>query len=578
MVPKVLDVFLFVHEGTESAINAKQVEVKFNKEMDDTSAEAVANYKINDTLLATYDAGATVALSADSKSAVITFSAHKNKTSFDVTVSNVKSADKAQTIATFKGVVTVNDTVAPTVKLVEYTSAGKVVVTFSEPMDTAVAPIVRINGTPVTATFVAGSQTKVETSVTLAKGTTASVYVAGGKDSVGNESTIYNGSFTAPNDTTAPAIASVSQVGQDQVKVVLTEALGTTVGYDLDLADFKFLKGVTVVSASAVAKDPSDASGKTYIVTFVENDIYGAAPSAVDSQAVTLLLDKDLIKDVYGNGNAVYSQGFTFSADKTAPSLVSGKVSDDKQTLELTLNEAFQGADVNVDETKVVITDANGVRYDAIAATTVVKAGAGNEKVLVVDFVTAAGLIENGTYTVQLQAGAVKDAKGNLSAAGTVSIVVGSSTDTTKPTVVVDSEIIVDAATSGVNKFVLDFSEEVTSSALALSNYRLDGNALPAGTVVYFNTAAKTSVTIELPANSVNIGNIATGTPALLNVSNVADKAGNLLNAVNHSVTIGDNTAATLVSAQKLGNTLVLTFNESLDTTKAADALIALHN
>ena len=49
--------------------------------------------------------------------------------------------------------------------------------------------------------------------------------------------------------------------------------------------------------------------------------------------------------------------------------------------------------------------------------------------------------ITNGTYAVQLQAGALKDARGNLSAAATSSVVVGDiPADTTKPVVTLDTE------------------------------------------------------------------------------------------------------------------------------------------
>jgi hypothetical protein len=547
------------------ALNAKQVEVKFNRAIDEATAIDVANYKVDDQLLATFDATATVAKGSDDRSVVITFTNPQNKTSFDLTVANVKSFDKTQTIATYKGVVTVNDTVAPAVSKVEYTSAGKVVVTFSEPMNTTVTPIVRVNGTPVTAAFVSGSQTKVEATVTIAKGATATIYVSGAKDSVNNEMAIYNSTVTAPNDTVAPAISSVSQVGQNKVKVVLTEALGSTAGYELANNELKFLVGSTVYSSTAAVLDTTDTTNKTYTVTFTETDIYGSS-DPVNTKTGTLILDKDAVKDAYGNGNAAYSQTFTFNADKTGPAFVSGKVSSDKQTFELTFNEEFLGTASDVDQSKIVITDANGVRFNAIDATTIVKAGSDNTKILVVDFVAAAGLIENGTYTVQLQAGAVKDAKLNASSAASTTITVGNGSDTTKPTVTL--------GTSTVNQYVVNFSEEVTATALNLSNYKLDGNALPTGTVVYFNSTAKNSVTIELPANSVNIGNASTGTDALVTVSNVADKAGNVIDSTNLTVKIGDNTPATLQSAQKIGNTLILTFSEDLHA-DAADAVIA---
>ena len=120
------------------------------------------------------------------------------------------------------------------------------------------------------------------------------------------------------------------------------------------------------------------------------------------------------------------------------------------------------------------------------------------------------------------------------------------------------------------NQSVVNFGEEVTSSALQLANYKLDGQALPAGTVIYFNSAAKNSVTIELPAGSKNIGEVGTGTTAVLNVANVADKAGKYADTKNLTVLVSDNTSATLQTVQLLGNDIILTFNESIDSTTAS--------
>ena len=394
---------------------------------------------------------------------------------------------------------------------------------------------------------------------------------SGAKDTVGNEMSIFNGSVTKVSDSTKPTISSIKQVGQNVVRVVFSETLGTSAS-DLGATEFKFLKGANLISSTGATKNTTvDASGKTYDVTFTESDIYGAAPSATDSSSVTLLLAKDAVADVAGNTIDQYSQSFTFNADKTGPAFVSSTVASDKQTIEVKFDEALL-ADAtspvanNIDETKIIVTDENGVRYTVDNASTVIKGSGEDAKVLKVDFVASTGMIANGTYTVQLQAGAVKDSLGNASSAATTKVVVGDSADKDKP--------VATLGTSSVNKFVVNFSEEVTGSALSLSNYKLDGAALPAGTVIYFNTTAKNSVTVELPDSSVNIGSASTGTNALLNVSGVQDKAGNASDSKNLTVQIGDNTAATLSSAQKLGNTLVLTFNEDLGTT-AADATIA---
>jgi hypothetical protein len=548
-----------------SAINATQVKVTFNKAVDKTTAEAEANYKFNTAALSTYDGSATAVLQEDLKSVVVTFSASKNNTSFTFGVDGVKTADQ-KAIAVYSGTVAVADKEAPTVAKSEFLANGNLEVTFSEPL-TVATPVVRVDGKPVTGS-VSGNKVVVTAAAltsagaTVAKGATASLYVASVTDTVGNEAALYNGTVTKPNDTTKPAITSITQVGHNQLKVVFSEALGASAS-DLATGEFKFLKGASVLNSTDATLDTDDTTNKTYIVTFSATDIYGSS-NPVDSQAVTLLLDADAVKDAADNGNASFTQGFTFNADKTGPKLVSAVAASDKETLELTFDEAFTSGTTNVDESKIVVTDANGVRYAVQDATTDVKAGPANTKVLVVDFIAvgaASQVIANGNYTVQLQAGAIKDARSNNSAVASTTVTVGDAADTTKPVTALGS--------STQNSFVVNFGEEVTSSALQLANYKLDGAALPAGTVIYFNSAAKTGVTIELPAGSQNIGVVGTGTAAILNVTNVADKAGNVADTKNLTVSVADNTSATLQTVQTLGNDIVLTFNEAIDSTTA---------
>lgn len=503
-------------------------------------------------------------------SVLVTFSASKNKTSFTFGVDGVKTSEM-KAVETFSSSVSVDDVENPTVKSVAIASNGNLEITFSEPLQ-ATQPIVRVGGQPVTVQTVNIGDTKavvLAANYSIASGSTASVYVAGAKDTVGNEMSIFNGSVTKVADSTKPMISSIKQVGQNTVRVVFSEALGSNT---LANGELKFLKGAALnaTNSTVVQNTTVDSSGKTYDVTFTGSDIYGTP--AADSASVTLLLAKDAVADLAGNTIDQYSQSFTFNADKTGPAFVSAAVASDKQTIEVKFDEALL-ADVagppavnNIDETKIIVTDENGVRYTVDNASTVIKGSGEDAKVLKVDFVASTGLIANGTYTVQLQAGAVKDSLGNASSAATTKVVVGDSADKTKP--------VATLGTSAVNKFVVDFSEEVTGSALSLSNYKLDGASLPAGTVIYFNSTAKNSVTIELPESSVNIGSATTGTNALLNVSGVQDKAGNASDSTNLTVKIGDNTPAVLTSAQKLGNTLVLTFNENLGAS-ADDANLA---
>lgn len=490
---------------------------------------------------------------------------------------NLKTKD-LKDVKDFAGTVTVNDTVAPTVVKSEFQTNGDLVITLSEPLAASASPLVRVAGKPVVASSISQFDKVVtvtaaalsSANISVAGGETVSVYVASLTDVAGNEMNIYNGSATKVSDSTKPSITSVTQVGQDRLKVVLSEAIVAINGTnndDLEVADLKFLKGSSVLNSTAVTLDTDDTSNKTYFVDFDEDQVYGTGVSAVDTVSGTLLLDANAIKDASGNGNAAYSQAFTFNADKTGPAFVSSKVADDKLAFELKFNEAFTGTFGAVDETKIIVTDANGVRYNAVDAETILKSG--TTDTLLVDISAGSAAVNelaNGTYTIQVLSGAIKDAKLNSNTAFTTTLTVVNGVDTAKPVVSLD-------ASSAVNKFVVNFGKEVTqATALNLSNYKLDGSALPANTVAYFNSTAKDSVTLELPKGSINIGNASTGTDALLNVSGIQSKSGVVADSKNLTVKVGDNTAASITNVQVIGQDVYVTFNEDLVVPATTDA------
>ncbi|UFJ40129.1 hypothetical protein LOK74_19135 [Brevibacillus humidisoli] len=571
-----------------SAINATQVEVVFSVEVDKTTAEdlttlpgdTTSSYTVDGTKLDTTNV--TAELQDDKKTVILTFNTSQDGTSQTFEIAGVKSADKSQTLAKSTHVVSFDDTVAPEVTEATIKSNGDLEITFSEPLD-AVDPIVRVNGNPVTVQAVGAGDTTVTVLQadlpTLTKGSTATLYVAGAKDVAGNEMALYNGSFEVPDDAVAPEIDSIEQIAQNAIRVQFSEPLG---GTELEDGDIKVLIGSTVyydgdayATATTVNKNTTvDPTGKTYDVEF---DLGGEGPneygiypnSTASSATVTLLIDADAVEDATGNGIEAVSQSFTFTRDAEGPAFDSAEVSSNKQAIEVTFDEMIKdGADV--DETKIIVTNEDGVRFSLVAAETDRKGAAGgDEKVLVLDFVTGGTEMTNGTYTLQFKEGAVVDSLGNKNAAFTTEVTVGDSTDNEKPTVALDGA-------SSENVFVVDFGEKVTASALDLSNYKLDGQSLPDGTDIYFNSSSKDMVTIELPEGSVNIGTVGLGTDAVLTVANVADEAGNVADTTNLTVTISDNTAAELQSAELVGDILVLTFNEDLDAAFTAADLSAV--
>lgn len=546
-----------------SALNAKQIVVKFNTAL---NADTNVTGDATEASLYTLDSAAasSAVLSADKKSVTLTFTNDVEGSDQVLVVNpvatNAKDADGAWVkTEKFSQVFSYTDKVSPEVTSTSYAN-GKITLTFSEELS-QLPTVVRVNGTPVSAVaFATGSKTKVEVTTTLAAGSTASLFIAGAKDdaNTANEMALYNGTVVAPGaDTEKPRVTSTTVTGQNTAKVTLSEAVAEgTINATLQ-------RGATQTAVTLV-KDTEDESGKTYTLTV---DLNGATagdgifPANSTSETFTLYVAANAMTDAAGLKNDFYSTAVTFVKDTVAPVLASNQVGTDNKKLEFTFSETLTvvGSDANI-----VITNGEGVRIAAVDAETALKSNDG--KTYQVDTKSGDVALDAGTYTVSIPAGFFTDAYGNATAAvsGTFTVGTASSNDTVKPTATV--------TTTGKNQFTIAYSEEMNSTALNLANYKLDGQALPAGTDIYFTSSAKTQVVIALPANSVNIGDQTSGAAAILTVSGVADKAGNVINTSNHSVTVKDNTAATVSNVQVIGSDVYVTFSENVTFVSGTDA------
>lgn len=547
-------------------LNAKQLVVKFNVPVntDETvtdDASELDNYKLDGI-----NASKAV-VSADKKSVTLTFDADVEGENqvlvVEPTATNSKDANgnwiKTEKYST---VFTYTDTVKPTVTSTTYAN-NVVTLQFSEELS-VLPTVVRVNGTPVTTyAFDPTDSSKVlVTTSGLTAGSTASLYVAGAKDSANtpNEMDLFTGSVVVPAaDNEKPRVTAVSVTGQNTLKLTVSE----------DITQNSFpatLQRGAVQSPVTFTADTTDTTGKTYVATV---DLNGATAGdgifsgTSTSETFTLFVAAETLTDSASNKNDFYSTSVTFAKDTTAPALVSTQTATENKKLEFTFNEALTvvGAD-----SSIIITNGEGVRLGAVAAETELKTG--DNKTYQVDFAAGDVALPAGTYSVSIPAGFFTDQYGNATGAvsGTFTIGTSSSTDTVKPTATVTN------VEGAKNTFNVAFSEEVTGTALNLANYRLDGQALPAGSTIYFTSTAKNNVVIALPAESINIGNQTLGAPAVLTVSNVTDKAGNAMNSANYNVTVNDNTAATITATQVIGTEVYVTFSENVSFTGPVDA------
>ncbi|AZB44587.1 hypothetical protein CEF21_21135 [Bacillus sp. FJAT-42376] len=563
-----------------SAINGKQLVVKFNKAID--ADTVITDAGTDDTLLSSVSVVADTdaesvtaaklegALSKDGKTLTITSTdvAEFFDGTYTVTATDAVKTTDAKALTPFIAKVTVDDTTAPTVTGVSYDAASdEVTLTLSEAL-VGNPDVLRVNGTPVAFT---NSSTGPVTELTfnrpasVATGSVADIYIAGAKDYKGNALAAYTGNVTFTKDVSALGVASVTQADSDTLRVVFNKKLGAKAS-STTLADLA--AAITVLKDGSsfpysVSATAGDTTGTSFDLNFTSTNLYGTAAD----KDLALVIAKDGLVDVYGNKNAASSQNVKMTKDVVAPTVTGTSVSSDKKTITLTFSEG-----VTVDDSLFT------VRRDGIAVNTtgltIVSDSSDNKKVTIKN--ADASAFTAGNYTFRLEAGAVKDlVEANKNALVTASAVVSAGTTT-------GTDLLAAVSTPANNKFEVAFSDnsvakEVTAdTALNLANYKLDGKALPTGTDIYFKDANKDTVVIVLPAGSVNIGAVGTGSNAILSVAGVKSTTGKTVASTGQTVKVEDNTAATLTGASKVGNSVIVTFSEAISGTKldAADFVV----
>lgn len=547
-----------------SAINAKEIEVLFNKAVDDETVSE-ASFKIDDTAVSALDVDSTVALEDDDKTVTITLDDVdflQNDQGYSVTVvkDGVEDISGEALSADYTDYFLFNDEDAPEVVSVTATAKDDttaVKVKFNEPV--AGNGTYKVDGIGASVTSGDKTDTLTLTSTTLEAGETYSIVIIGEEDISSDVNAMDDPvtmTFKVAGDTAAPTVKSVNVIAQSKLEVVFSEDIEEAL---IDVTDITFIMGAVAYN------ETSGLNNADFTVTKEDDDTFEIDISFNagifgddDSKTVTFFLADEAVTDVYGNKfDGEYSKTLTLTKDEAGPVLQSIAVSEDSQRFELTFNEDLGGTS---DETKIVVTDADGVRYTVDDASIDGTDG----EVLIVDLNAVPAAMEDGTYTIKVNEGAIEDAYANDNVLATMSAVVDEDGDTTDPTVLTFG--------GTDNNFVVTYSEEVTAAtALKASNYLLDGAALPSGSDIYFTDADKDTVNIDLPDGSID--GVAAATDATLTVRNVTDEAGNkidITSSTGSDITIADNTKAILESAELVSNILILNFNEDLDNTLAS--------
>ncbi|WP_019915043.1 beta strand repeat-containing protein [Paenibacillus sp. HW567] len=573
-----------------TVLNAKQLQVVFNRTVDQTSAETVANYTYQTNGMASAVAipakgskgnatdGTVIELGSDKRTVTITTQANLNAslggvtagTPFKFNVKNVKDTSAA-TVADFNTTLSVTDSVAPVLSAASATAkttTNVVTLTFSEPVDPTGA-IVYVGG--VAATSVVGSTPttiKVTTSQTLTAGTSYDISALNFKD--------YAGNFLNPNPTALSVTVSSDIVAPVVQSVTAARDNKLVINFDksIDSASVQTAGAVKVLdgNGTAISLDLSKITvdGKTLNVGLP------TLPFNTSGTFTGTVILTDAITDTLGNAKATSSHAISVTKDIVAPvvqsaSYTTSKVSNGEIVVKFSEDVAAIGA-----TTAFTLINSNGVVVASPALTGLSSDADDATQIRV----TTGTSLSAGTYTLRVNSGVAKDlsSQSNTNGAAVLTFTVGASSDSDKPVVLTTTAAAKAATTSkSGSSIAITLTDNIgldLASVQSVSNYLLNGKALPVGAYVTVNVTAGTessatgvTATINLPA-----GSVAETANYTLNVTNVKDKAGNIANAVAITgLALVDDVAPTLKTATISSNGLiVLGFTESVSGVTAA--------
>lgn len=582
-----------------SAINAKQLVIKFNKEVNvdsvlDANGNLLANVVSLDGVSLTGSAGS---FDATKKELTVTLSTPLTKgTEYTVTVDNVlmPNAEKFPKYSTaFKA----DETVVPTVKSV--TSVTKdaktrtVTIEFSEPVS---FNSIKVNGkfvSAVNADSGFGAKYTLTTPEDLTAGQTYEVEINGLKDSFGNAAeNLLKTSVTVVSDTVKPTF-TVTPVDEKTIDVVFNKEMNASVAVDSFTVTKVDSQGNTVTLAqSGLAVRKTDK--KSFRITLA-NAPFDNTTQTSKEVSVTV---KNLT-DSLGNAVDATTAKVTIVRDTVKPTVKSVKVVPGTQNqVEVEFSEAVTG----INTSDFALTDANGNDVKTSAGSTITVSsvsGASTNSNNKVTLTLSANLPATGTYKLVLKQGQVTDTSTSANTNDAQVVAFGYTKPVTvapqlTATITNDSDAgaagtqATASGTAAARKVVINFNQPDVLNGLSNStgtyvdgaadnpaNYTLNGAALPKGTVVTFNDggAGNDSVTLDfsgvadadLPVALKEGGSIA------ISVANVKTAAGSTLAYTTNQVTVADTTKPSLLNAyiQKVGTSYVITasYSEELTTT-----------
>ncbi|MGM7634691.1 S-layer homology domain-containing protein [Bacillus sp. Hm123] len=545
------------------AIDAKTIEVKFNKAVD--AKTLVKDEKDVITVVAGEGAadfeGVTQTLSEDGKTLTLTATKiFKGDYTVKVPFEIIKDV-KGQFVSPINAKVTVNDKAAPVLttatSTIKDTKDGLKKITLSFDEEVVSIDTVKINGVNYSAA-VNGKEATVAVDLDATK--TYDVTVVNATDAAGNVKDMQEAAVSVTVDNVAPSILSVVPAGENKVTVTVDKELA---------ADTLNITGKIGTFATNIVTDVAvnPKNKKEYTVTLNNSYLFKNG----DSDTVTLTVAKEALVDTLGNKNASeIATDVVVSKDATAPEVVKVATSttDGKVTsFSVTYNEEVAAPTL----AKAAVVNSKGEILPVASVVADAQVSAEDAKTVV--FTLANGLATD-EYSFDLAEGFVVDKAlaPNKSAKYAFNVDV---IEAGKP---VETSFTIKDATVDANVITVDFGEKVkatgTGSALNPSAYQLNGVALPADTNIEFAKKADTSidqtkVVITLPSGFVK----ANDEKAIFRVNAIQTLDNKVSDQFSKVLEVSDNTAPEVKSIVATDLTkLTVTYTEAIKLTDAATA------
>lgn len=582
-----------------SAINAKEIAVKFATKVDKSTVDSVTGGATLANVFAFTKASGSTAvtlssatLQADGKTVVLALSAPMDKNSgYDVTVKADEVKDTEGKVLTTETTKTIHftDDVKPTVSSVKVNEAGKIVVKFSEKVNGDAA--FHINGTALAAGSISQSSTDeseytLTVPSTVTAGSTIELMVSSATDYASNAMNIYTTTIPYSYTVVAPKITGITAKSESVIEVAFDKAL-TALDTTVTANEVKVsLNGTNLTAGTdynlATASGITDNS--KYEITLTATGLAKVYPTGTNSATVKVTVEKYKDTLTPANVGVKVEKNITLNKDVTKPAIkgsaqYTAATASAPGTITVNLSEKIAVIDgsstpnlTTAAANMYVLDTATGVKYTVSGAAAAVAgdltfagAAANAEKLVITNGDTTTAALPNGSYQLVIEKDTLTDTNyaENTNDKVVANFTVTGSTSTVKPSV----KTVAYAAASN-NTIVVTYNSSADTpagvpvgvSATDGKNYKLNGVALTDATITL--DATKQIATIVLPE-----GKFADSKSQILTISGVKSVDGVAIADYEAVFDVKDNTAPELKSATVVDGSIILTFNENVDST-----------